>query len=81
MLCYKMSLRGHEGFETQNFQNASIELKHDWKYACGILTMIKHMLLYKMSLRGHKRGSKVNIFKMLQLSWNLTKSQKTFMAS
>ena len=43
-----------KGFESQNFQNASIELKLDLKYSCDILSIIKHMLCYKMSLRYHK---------------------------
>ena len=46
MLCYR--------FESQNFQNAQIDLKLYWKYACDILTMIKHMICYSMSLGGHK---------------------------
>ena len=42
------------GVGSQNFQNASIELKLDLKYACDIPSMIKQMLCNKMSFRGHK---------------------------
>ena len=38
MLCYKISLRGHKGFENQFFQNASIELKLKCR---DILSMMK----------------------------------------
>jgi hypothetical protein len=38
MLCYKISLRGHKGFENQIFQNASIGLKLKCR---DILSMMK----------------------------------------
>ena len=54
MLCNKVSSRGHKGVRNSKFQNAPIELKLDWKYACDILSIIKQMLWNKLSLRGHK---------------------------
>ena len=60
MLCNKLSLRGHKGVRNTKFSKCSYWAETWIKYACDILSIIKHTPCYRISLRGHKgvRNSK-----------------------
>ena len=70
MLCYKMSLRCHEGVKGQVHKDLSIGLKINGNDPYNLLEMLNIFLIDSMSLKGHKTVSD-QIFKMFQLSWNL----------
>ena len=63
---------GHRS-QKVTFQNVPIELKLDWKYACDILTMIKHMLRYSMTLSGLKGVQKSKFSKCSNSAQTLLK--------